>query len=95
VRVGAGANRPRHDRCARARPGRDGARCPADLGRIPSTADVERAREAVRAIDFFETVFGADEDDQASLHAQVMATLLDEVHAWQDEPLGHPEREGS
>jgi hypothetical protein len=60
-----------------------------------STADVERAREAVTAIDFFETVFGADEDDQASLHAQVMTTLLDEVHAWQDEPLGHLEREGS
>jgi hypothetical protein len=57
------------------------------------TADVERAREAVTAIDF-ETVFGAHEDDQPSLHAQVIATLFDEVHAWQDEPLGHPEREG-
>jgi carbonic anhydrase/acetyltransferase-like protein (isoleucine patch superfamily) len=58
-----------------------------------STADVERAREAVAAIDFFETAFGTDADDQADLHTQVMATLLDEVHAWRDEPLGQRERE--
>jgi carbonic anhydrase/acetyltransferase-like protein (isoleucine patch superfamily) len=58
-----------------------------------STADVERAREAVAAIDFFETAFGADEHGQADLHAQVMTTLLDEVHAWQDEPLDEPERQ--
>jgi carbonic anhydrase/acetyltransferase-like protein (isoleucine patch superfamily) len=56
-----------------------------------STADVERAREAVAAVDFFETAFGADEADQADLHAQVMATLLGEVHAWRDEPLVEPE----
>jgi hypothetical protein len=58
-----------------------------------STPDVERAREAVAALDFFETAFGADEDDQADLHAQVMAALLDEVHAWQDKTLGRPERQ--
>jgi hypothetical protein len=32
------------------------------------------------------------QDDQADLHAQVMAALLDEVHAWRDEPLGQPEQ---
>jgi carbonic anhydrase/acetyltransferase-like protein (isoleucine patch superfamily) len=57
-----------------------------------STADVERAREAVAPIDFFETAFGAGEDDQADLHAQVIAKLLDEVHAWRDEPLDQRER---
>jgi carbonic anhydrase/acetyltransferase-like protein (isoleucine patch superfamily) len=59
-----------------------------------STPDVERAREALTAIDFFETAFGADADDQADLHAQVMAALLDEVHAWQDKPLARPAQEG-
>jgi carbonic anhydrase/acetyltransferase-like protein (isoleucine patch superfamily) len=59
-----------------------------------STGDVEQAREIVAGMDFFETAFGADEDDQADLHTQVMATLLDEVHAWRDEPLGQPERQG-
>jgi carbonic anhydrase/acetyltransferase-like protein (isoleucine patch superfamily) len=58
-----------------------------------STPDVERAREAVAAIDFFEAAFGADADDQADLHTRVMAALLEEVHAWRDEPLGQPERE--
>jgi carbonic anhydrase/acetyltransferase-like protein (isoleucine patch superfamily) len=58
-----------------------------------STGDVEQAREIVAGMDFFETAFGADEGDQADLHAQVMSTLLDEVHAWQDEPLGQSERE--
>jgi carbonic anhydrase/acetyltransferase-like protein (isoleucine patch superfamily) len=52
-----------------------------------STADVEQAREAIAAIDFFETAFGAADEDQAELHAQVMTTLLDEVHAWRDEPI--------
>jgi hypothetical protein len=58
-----------------------------------STPDVERAREAVAAVDFFEMAFGAGGDDQAELHTQVMSTLLDEVHKWQDAPLGQPERE--
>jgi carbonic anhydrase/acetyltransferase-like protein (isoleucine patch superfamily) len=58
-----------------------------------STPDVERAREAVAAVDFFETAFGAGGDDHAELHTQVMSTLLDEVHEWQDAPLGQPERE--
>jgi carbonic anhydrase/acetyltransferase-like protein (isoleucine patch superfamily) len=52
-----------------------------------STADVEQAREAIAAIDFFETAFGAADEDQAELHAQAMTTLLDEVHAWRDEPI--------
>jgi carbonic anhydrase/acetyltransferase-like protein (isoleucine patch superfamily) len=58
-----------------------------------STGDVEQAREIVEGMDFFETAFGAAGDDQADLHTQVMSTLLDEVHAWQDEPLAQPERE--
>jgi carbonic anhydrase/acetyltransferase-like protein (isoleucine patch superfamily) len=58
-----------------------------------STGDVEQAREIVAGMDFFETAFGAGGDDQVELHAQVMSTLLDEVHAWQDEPLGQPERQ--
>jgi carbonic anhydrase/acetyltransferase-like protein (isoleucine patch superfamily) len=58
-----------------------------------STGNVEQAREIVAGIDFFETAFGAGDDDQADLHRQVMSTLLDEVHDWQDEPLGQPERE--
>jgi carbonic anhydrase/acetyltransferase-like protein (isoleucine patch superfamily) len=49
-----------------------------------STADVERAREVVGAMDFFETAFGATADDQASLHDQVMSKLLEEVHSWRD-----------
>jgi carbonic anhydrase/acetyltransferase-like protein (isoleucine patch superfamily) len=52
-----------------------------------STPNAERAREAVAGIDFFETAFGASDDDQAELHAQVMGTLLDEVHRWHDEAV--------
>jgi carbonic anhydrase/acetyltransferase-like protein (isoleucine patch superfamily) len=58
-----------------------------------STGDIEQAREIVAGMGFFETAFGARGDDQADLHAQVMSTLLDEVHAWRDEPLDQPERE--
>jgi hypothetical protein len=50
-----------------------------------STGDVEQARAVVAGIDFFETAFGAGEEDQAELHAQVMSTLRDEVHGWHDE----------
>src|SRR5215211_8255496 len=53
-----------------------------------STADIESARRHVAAVDFFETAFGAAEADQDRLHEQVMRTLLDEVHGWQDEPAG-------
>jgi carbonic anhydrase/acetyltransferase-like protein (isoleucine patch superfamily) len=58
-----------------------------------STPDIEAAREAVAELDFFETAFGAGAADQATLHEQVMKTLLDEVHGWRDEPssLGEPE----
>jgi carbonic anhydrase/acetyltransferase-like protein (isoleucine patch superfamily) len=51
-----------------------------------STADIEQAREAVGSINFFETAFSVAEDDQADLHQQAIATLLEEVHGWQDEP---------
>jgi hypothetical protein len=50
-----------------------------------ATADVEEARRFLAAADFFETAFGAQEKDQASLHAQVISALLEEVHGWQDE----------
>jgi carbonic anhydrase/acetyltransferase-like protein (isoleucine patch superfamily) len=59
-----------------------------------STADVERAREAVAAIGFFETAFGTTEADQADLHAEVMATLLEETHGWQDAQVVPPGGEG-
>jgi carbonic anhydrase/acetyltransferase-like protein (isoleucine patch superfamily) len=52
-----------------------------------TTADVERAREVVAGVGFFETAFGAAETDQARLHARVMDTLLEEAHGWRDEPL--------
>jgi carbonic anhydrase/acetyltransferase-like protein (isoleucine patch superfamily) len=55
-----------------------------------STADIERAREAVAGIDFFETAFGVVDADQADLHAQVMATLLEETRGWQDAQVAPP-----
>jgi carbonic anhydrase/acetyltransferase-like protein (isoleucine patch superfamily) len=55
-----------------------------------STADIEEARGAMAAIDFFDTAFGTAEVDQADLHAQVMTTLLDEVAGWQDQPVHRP-----
>jgi carbonic anhydrase/acetyltransferase-like protein (isoleucine patch superfamily) len=90
VRIGAGAIV--HATTAlpeRARVGMRHVAVPTPDGFL-STADVERAREAVAAIDFFETAFGAAGEDQAELHAQVMARLLDEVHAWQDQPVRQP-----
>jgi hypothetical protein len=59
---------------------------PTDDGFL-STADVEHAREIVAGADFFEVAFAAAEPEQARLHAEVIATLLDEVHGWRDEPL--------
>jgi hypothetical protein len=52
-----------------------------------STADIERTREILAGADFFEVAFAAAEPDQGRLHAEVIATLLDEVHGWRDEPL--------
>jgi carbonic anhydrase/acetyltransferase-like protein (isoleucine patch superfamily) len=52
-----------------------------------STANVEEAREAIAELDFFEKAFGVDAPEQADLHEQVMTTLLDEVHGWDDEPM--------
>jgi carbonic anhydrase/acetyltransferase-like protein (isoleucine patch superfamily) len=51
-----------------------------------STPDIERAREAVAELDFFERAFGAGAADQAGLHEQAIAALLEEVHGWRDEP---------
>jgi carbonic anhydrase/acetyltransferase-like protein (isoleucine patch superfamily) len=53
-----------------------------------STADIERAREVVGDSNFFEVAFGVLEDDQEGLHAAVLSTLLREVHAWRDQPVG-------
>jgi carbonic anhydrase/acetyltransferase-like protein (isoleucine patch superfamily) len=50
-----------------------------------STADIETARAAVAAGDFFALAFDAADEDQAGLHEQVMAALLEEVHGWRDE----------
>ena len=55
-----------------------------------TTSDVEQARELLAGTDFFETAFGAAADDQAELHTQVMSTLLEEVHDWQDESIPAP-----
>jgi carbonic anhydrase/acetyltransferase-like protein (isoleucine patch superfamily) len=52
-----------------------------------STADVEHVREAIAGIDFFGAAFGAADVDQATLHDQVMSSLLREVHSWHDEPV--------
>jgi carbonic anhydrase/acetyltransferase-like protein (isoleucine patch superfamily) len=53
-----------------------------------STADVERAREVVGGSDFFETAFGTGDEDQARLHRQVTAVLLEEVLSWRDRLVG-------
>lgn len=50
-----------------------------------STADLQAAREAVSAADFFDTAFGTTPVDQARLHEDVMARLLEEVHGWRDQ----------
>jgi carbonic anhydrase/acetyltransferase-like protein (isoleucine patch superfamily) len=52
-----------------------------------STSDIEEAREAVAAVDFFALAFDAADEDQAGLHGQVLSTLLQEVHGWRDQPL--------
>ena len=49
-----------------------------------STADIEEARRVVATIDFFETVFAAEEEEQASLHQGALSALLEEVHGWED-----------
>jgi haloacetate dehalogenase len=42
-----------------------------------STADIERAREAIAALEFFEIGFAISEPDQEQLHTQVIASLLE------------------
>jgi carbonic anhydrase/acetyltransferase-like protein (isoleucine patch superfamily) len=51
-----------------------------------TTADVETARQAVAAADFFGFAFEATGTDQADLHEQVLSALLDEAHGWHDQP---------
>jgi carbonic anhydrase/acetyltransferase-like protein (isoleucine patch superfamily) len=52
-----------------------------------STADIEQARKLVDASDFFQRSFATAADDQARLHEDVLQTLLEEVHGWQDRRL--------
>jgi carbonic anhydrase/acetyltransferase-like protein (isoleucine patch superfamily) len=92
VRVGAGAIVHATTRVpARGRVGMRHIAVPAGDGYL-STADVEQAREAVGGIDFFETAFGAREADQGKLHAEALATLLEEVHGWRDQAALEPRR---
>ena len=58
-----------------------------------STADIERAREAIAALEFFETAFDASESDQEQLHIQAIASLLEEVHGWRDESIDEHEHQ--
>jgi carbonic anhydrase/acetyltransferase-like protein (isoleucine patch superfamily) len=50
-----------------------------------STPDIEKARDAIAELDFFENAFGARAAEQVGLHEQVMTVLLSEVHGWSDE----------
>jgi carbonic anhydrase/acetyltransferase-like protein (isoleucine patch superfamily) len=92
VRVGAGAivhattTLPDH-----ARVGMRHVATPTADGYL-STADIEAARRAVAALDFFDVAFGAGATEQEALHEQVMTALLDEVHGWRDAPssVGEP-----
>jgi carbonic anhydrase/acetyltransferase-like protein (isoleucine patch superfamily) len=85
VRVGAGAIVHATTVISdRARVGMRQIAVPTEDGFL-STADVEQAREVVAGLEFFETAFGVAENDQERLHAQVIATLLEEVHGWRDE----------
>jgi carbonic anhydrase/acetyltransferase-like protein (isoleucine patch superfamily) len=85
VRIGAGAIVHAATRIPdRARVGMRHVAVPTPEGFL-ATANVEEARRFLTAADFFETAFGAQQKDQARLHAQVMSALLEEVHGWQDE----------
>jgi carbonic anhydrase/acetyltransferase-like protein (isoleucine patch superfamily) len=50
-----------------------------------STADIERTRELVSAASFFDRAFATADEDQAHLHGDVIAKLLEEVHGWHDD----------
>jgi carbonic anhydrase/acetyltransferase-like protein (isoleucine patch superfamily) len=52
-----------------------------------STADIEAAREAVAAVDFFALAFDAADEDQAGPHERVLSALLEEVRGWRDQSL--------
>ena len=84
ARIGAGAIvHATTEVPARARVGMRHVAVPTPQGFL-STADIEEARRLLAAVDFFETAFGAGEEDQARLHEQVMSTLLQEVRSWRD-----------
>ncbi len=88
TRVGAGAIiHAKTDLPARSRIGMRHIAAPKKDGGFISTADVEAVRDAVGAMGFFELTFGSSEKDQATLHAQVMARLLEEVQGWDDHPV--------
>jgi carbonic anhydrase/acetyltransferase-like protein (isoleucine patch superfamily) len=57
---------------------------PGDTGAV-ITADVAQARHGVQDSDFFDAVFGSDQDT-ASLHKEVIQRLLNEIEQWRDEP---------
>jgi len=59
---------------------------PSVTGGCLITADIEAVREQIAAADFFGTVFGEQEQEQAALQTKVMETLLQEVSDWHDEP---------
>lgn len=61
---------------------------PGDAGRPVVTGDLDRARTAVAAGDFFGTVFAADDDDQQILHRRSIAAIAEEMTGWDDEPIG-------
>jgi len=49
-----------------------------------STADVEEARRAIAALDFFEHSFEVDEQDQLLQQQRVIAKVLAEAHGWEE-----------
>jgi carbonic anhydrase/acetyltransferase-like protein (isoleucine patch superfamily) len=84
VRVGAGANVHLKTRLsAGTHIGIRHIAAPAEHGFLVS-ADVETARAAIAAADFFQTIFAEDGQDQGDLHSKVMVKLLQEVTSWND-----------
>lgn len=59
-------------------------------GEVLITADIETAREAIAAADFFGRSFGIDQVDQELLHVEVAARLQQETAAWTDEVIDEP-----
>jgi len=59
---------------------------PAEHGPL-ITADIQAAREQIATADFFGSVFQEQEQEQDTLQAHVMETLLQEVLSWHDEAI--------